>query len=95
MEDSLIITYDNCPPDAPTLIVARKDKYDMTMLKIVHGDEAFGIYHYLIDNAFLSEQEIVRCRNCNVPHNKWTGCPKLNGLVTSPDFYCAFGERKN
>ena len=55
MEDSLIITYDNCPPDAPTLIVARKDKYDMTMLKIVHGDEAFGIYQ--------KEKASIGCRN--------------------------------
>ena len=43
----------------------------------------------------LEEQEklveIVRCKDCDVPHNKWTGCPKLNGLVTPPDFYCAFG----
>lgn len=35
--------------------------------------------------------KIVRCRDCSVPHNKYTGCPKLNGLVTPPDFYCAFG----
>lgn len=41
MEDELIITYDNDPPDIPTLIVARKDKYDMTMLKKIQGDEAF------------------------------------------------------
>lgn len=40
-------------------------------------------------------QEIVRCKDCAVPHNQWTGCPKLNGLVTSPDFYCSCGERKN
>ena len=38
--------------------------------------------------------EVVRCRDCAVPHNKYTGCPKLNGLVTPPDFYCPFGERK-
>ena len=38
--------------------------------------------------------EVVRCRDCEVPHNKYTGCPKLNGLVTPPDFYCPFGERK-
>lgn len=38
--------------------------------------------------------EVVRCRCCAVPHNKYTGCPKLNGLVTPPDFYCPFGERK-
>lgn len=34
---------------------------------------------------------VVLCRECAVPHNKWTGCPKLNGLVTPPDFYCGFG----
>ena len=36
--------------------------------------------------------EVVRCKDCTVPHNRWTGCPKLNGLVTSPDFYCGYGE---
>lgn len=38
--------------------------------------------------------EVVRCEDCDVPHNKWTGCPMLNGLVTPPDFYCGFGERR-
>ena len=38
--------------------------------------------------------EVVRCNNCAVPHNRWTGCPKLNGLVTSPEFYCSCGERR-
>ena len=35
---------------------------------------------------------VVRCKDCAVPHNEWTGCPKLGGLVTPPDFYCAFGK---
>ena len=39
--------------------------------------------------------EVVRCRDCEVPHNKYTGCPMLNGLVTPPDFYCPFGKRKD
>ena len=38
--------------------------------------------------------EAVRCKDCTVPHNKYTGCPKLNGLVTPPDFFCPFGEQK-
>ena len=38
---------------------------------------------------------VVRCKDCAVPHNMYTGCPKLNGLVTPPDFYCPFGERKD
>lgn len=38
--------------------------------------------------------QVVRCKDCAVPHNQWTGCPKLNGLVTSPDFYCSYGERR-
>lgn len=38
--------------------------------------------------------EVVRCSECTVPHNKWTGCPKLNGMVTPSDFYCRFGERR-
>lgn len=38
--------------------------------------------------------EVVRCKDCAVPHNRWTGCPKLNGLVAPPDFYCSYGERR-
>ena len=37
---------------------------------------------------------VVRCKDCTVPHNKYTGCPRLNGLIPPPDFYCADGERK-
>lgn len=37
---------------------------------------------------------VVRCKDCAVPHNRWTGCPKLNGLITLPDFYCSYGERR-
>ena len=38
--------------------------------------------------------EIVRCKDCAVPHNRQAGCPKLNGLITLPDFYCSYGERR-
>lgn len=38
--------------------------------------------------------EVVRCNDCAVPHNGWTGCPNLNGLIPPADFYCARGERK-
>lgn len=37
--------------------------------------------------------EVVRCKDCDVPHNKWLGCPNLNGLIPPPDFYCARGTR--
>lgn len=43
----------------------------------------------------IASREVVRCKECAVPHNQWTGCPKLNGLVPPPDFYCAYGERKD
>lgn len=50
----------------------------------------------LIDAApEIDAVPVVRCKDCAVPHNKYTGCPKLNGLVTPPDFYCPFGERKD
>ena len=49
----------------------------------------------LINDAFTEDVvEVVRCKDCAVPHNKWTGCPNLNGLIPPPDFYCARGERK-
>ena len=49
----------------------------------------------LEDMPTMDAVEVVRCRDCAVPHNKYTGCPMLNGLVTPPDFYCPFGERKD
>ena len=49
----------------------------------------------LNDMPTVDAVEVVRCKDCAVPHNKYTGCPKLNGLVTPPDFYCPFGERKD
>ena len=50
----------------------------------------------LINDAYVEEDvvEVVRCKDCDVPHNKWTGCPNLNGLIPPPDFYCAKGEPK-
>lgn len=49
----------------------------------------------LEDMPTMDAVEVVRCGDCAVPHNKYTGCPNLNGLVTPPDFYCPFGERKD
>ena len=37
---------------------------------------------------------VVRCKDCDVPHNKWTGCPKMNGLIPPPEHFCSYGERK-
>ena len=61
--------------------------------------EIFGIYIDLGNSAvckhFINKAnfaEVVRCKDCAVPHNQRTGCPKLNGLVTPPDFYCSCGE---
>lgn len=50
----------------------------------------------LVTNApTVDAVEVVRCRDCAVPHNEYSRCPKLNWLVTTPDFYCPFGERKD
>lgn len=38
--------------------------------------------------------EVVRCKDCAIPHNRFTGCPKLNGLIPPENHFCSFGERK-
>ena len=53
------------------------------------------VVEFLNDMPTVDAVEVVRCKDCAVPHNKYTGCPKLNGLVTPPDFYCPFGERND
>lgn len=79
MEDKLSIVYDCCPPDVSTLIVARKDKYDMTILNKIQGDKALGIYHLLTGGAELMEQHghwytLTECANagtyCSVCNKK-------------------------
>ena len=59
-----------------------------------------GFYPAIVEGVLESAPtvdavEVVRCWECEVPHNKYTGCPMLNGLVTTPAFYCPFGERKD
>ena len=50
----------------------------------------------LINDAYVDEDvvEVVRCKDCDVPHNSWTGCPNLNGMIPPPQFFCAKGVRK-
>ena len=76
------------------------------MSRLIEADElikeayAEGAYGYvdakqIADAPTIDAVPVVRCKDCAVPHNKYTGCPMLNGLVTPPDFYCPFGERKD
>ena len=57
-------------------------------------DSGVKVLEWIDKAPTIDAVEVVRCRYCAVPHNKYIGCPKLNGLVTPPDFYCPFGERK-
>lgn len=60
-----------------------------------HEEEPYWMLIEKLENANkVDAVEVVRCKDCAVPHNKWPGCPKLRGLVPPPDFYCAFGERR-
>ena len=63
----------------------------------LYDADAITMQGVKIINQFpsINAVEVVRCRDCAVPHNKYTGCPNLNGLVTPHDFYCPFGERKD
>ena len=54
--------------------------------------EVFGVT--IMQMPTIDAVPVIRCKNCAVPHNKYTGCPELNGLVTPPDFFCPFGEQK-
>mgnify|MGYP003535382694 CR=1 FL=1 len=78
-------------------------------MRLIDADEAIINFGFEWDDIpptieefvrFLKKQptvdavEVVRCKYCAVPHNKYTGCPELNGLVTPPDFFCPFGEQK-
>ena len=61
----------------------------------VHIGEPGKARKLMEDAPTIDAVEVVRCHDCEVPHNKYTGCTMLNGLVTTPAFYCPFGERKD
>ena len=72
--------------------------YDYIRQKALADPDSGEAVVYLQDIAeapTVDAVEVVRCRDCEVPHNKYTGCPKLKGRVTTPDFYCPFGKRKD
>lgn len=52
------------------------------------------IYQAVVDAPTVDAVPVVRCKDCAVPHNRWTGCPKMNGTIMPPDGFCSFGERK-
>lgn len=51
----------------------------------------------LINDAYVDEDvvEVVRCKDCDVPNNSWTGCQNLNGMIPPPEFFCANGVKKS
>lgn len=62
------------------------------------GDIRYGI---IVAIDILKKQtpaadvvEVVRCKDCTIPHNKWLGCPKMNGLIPPPNHFCSYGVKK-
>ena len=55
--------------------------------------EKAKVLQWLLQSPTADVVEVVRCKDCDVPHNKWTGCPHLNGLIPPPNHYCALGGR--
>ena len=60
MEDCLIVSYDSCPPDVPTLMVAQEENKRVRVLNTIQGDNAFAIYHLLVGNGIIKEKEMFK-----------------------------------
>lgn len=71
------------------------DKADIERIYNIHGECYIeDVKDWLDEQPTADAVEVIRCKDCAVPHNSWTGCPNLNGLIPPADFYCARGERK-
>ena len=81
MEDRLIITYDNCSPDISTLMVGRVDRHDITILRQIQGDEAFGVYHYLTDGMELKSAREIPMEHHHTIVNKCSGGEKIRTSI--------------
>lgn len=64
------------------------------VLRALMTEYTKGVRRIVDEQPTADVVEVVRCKDCDVPHNKWTGCPARNGLVPHPDFCCALGLRK-
>lgn len=81
MEDRLIVTYDNCPPDVPTLMIFRNNKDYVDVLKSIHGDEAFGIYHYLTGGAELKSARDIPMQHHHTMVGECSGGEKIRTSI--------------
>ena len=88
MEDSLIITYDNCPPDVPTLMIARRERNKIRVLNTIQGDEAYGMYHYLIGGV-----ELVNIKD--IPKKVYCEGDDESDIVYCPRCHCYIGSNEN
>lgn len=72
------------------------DKADVEQISCFYGGECHidDVKEWIDTQPTADVAEVVRCKDCDIPHNKWTGCPKLNGTVTDPEFFCAAGVRR-
>lgn len=69
------------------------DYGDYRYTSIVCGLTLTGIQQVIDEMGIVDAVPVVRCAECAVPHNRWTGCPKLGGLIPPDDFYCGFGRK--
>ena len=73
--------------------IPRKDLSDgLGLCRIIMEDDFKKAIKNVPKGIIIDAVSVVRCKDCAVPHNKYTGCPELNGLIPPPDFYCAAGE---
>lgn len=86
MDDTLMIFYDDRPPDVPTLCVAKEADKGFWVLNKIQGNEAFGIYHYLTNGAELkSAREISKKPELIDGRFK---CPSCHSNDRALNYYC-------
>ena len=87
MNDTLMVFYDSCPPDVPTLCVAKEANEGFNVLNMIQGDEAFGVYYYLVNGAELKSVKEIPKKPIgdlhSVPHYR---CPNCNKAIVVYEF---------
>lgn len=74
MNDCLIITYDLNSDDRPTLLVARQEGKRTRVLNVIHGDQAFGVYHYLTGGANTTDYNLTEVIAEQLLKTDWGHC---------------------
>ena len=78
MLEGLLISYEDCPPDVATLVVAKTEADRIKIVNTLKGSVASELYHYLTGGAEMISLKEIAKKPIEIGKYGF-GCPCCNG----------------